>query len=53
MSGDENVEEQAARFNRQVEGWQFQIPEYKFDALTKRSEDLLAPLEEDAETETP
>lgn len=40
-------------FNRQVSGWRFQIPQYKFDALTKRSEALLEPLEDDTDTETP
>ena len=36
----------ADAFNRRVARWQFQIPEYKFQTLTQRSESLLQPLEE-------
>lgn len=38
-----------ADINRRVEGWAYQIPLYKYDAVNKRMEDLLAAVEEDAE----
>ena len=42
----ENLQAAADAFNRRVARWQFQIPEYKFQTLTQRSESLLQPLED-------
>jgi len=33
--------ERAATINQRVAGWAYRIPKYKFDAMTKRMEDLL------------
>ena len=52
-AADPDVEARVESFNRRVSAWRFQIPAYKFDALSKRSEDLLQPLEEGTGTETP
>ena len=44
---DSGVEEagdaaaQAGEINRRVEGWAYRIPKYKFDSMTKKTEDLL------------
>ena len=52
-AGDDVVQEgqdpaeRAAEINRRVEGWAYRIPKYKYDAMSKRLEDLLqAPAEE-------
>ena len=48
---DSGVEEtgdataQAGEINTRVAGWAYRIPKYKFDSMTKTTEDLLKPLE--------
>jgi hypothetical protein len=37
--------ERAATINQRVEGWVYAIPQYKFDVLTRRPEDMLKQLE--------
>lgn len=44
-----NGAQSAEAINERVEGWAYQIPLYKYDAVNKRMEDLLAEPEDDAE----
>lgn len=44
-------EERAAAINAKTSGWLYRLPEFKSEQLTKRWEDLLAPLDEDGEDE--
>jgi len=44
-------EERAAEINATTSGWLYRLPDYKSEQLTKRWEDLLAPLEEDGDAE--
>jgi hypothetical protein len=37
--------DRAAAINRRVSGWVYRIPKYKYDAMAKRREDLLKPLD--------
>lgn len=39
--GAAETSERAATINQRVSGWAYRIPKYKFDAMTKRMEDLL------------
>jgi hypothetical protein len=39
--GASAVTERAAEINRRVSGWAYRIPKYKYDAMSKRMEDLL------------
>jgi hypothetical protein len=48
-SGDEAAD----AINQRVTAWAYQIPLYKFDAINKRMEDLLAEVEEDSDAEQP
>jgi hypothetical protein len=41
--------ERVATINRRVHGWAYAIPQYKFQAMNKRMEDLLKPLEDKKE----
>jgi len=45
--------EAAEAINQRVTGWAYQIPLYKFDAVNKRMEDLLAEVEEESDAEQP
>ena len=38
--------ERAAAVNERVSGWAYRIPKYKYDAMTKRMEDLLKETDE-------
>lgn len=42
-----DAEAAAAEFNAQVAGWAYKIPAYKFEAMTKRLEAMLKPLDEE------
>lgn len=42
---------ETAAFNQRVSEWKYRIPEYKYTSLTKRLEDLLKPLDEEADGE--
>lgn len=44
-SGDDAAE----TINERTSGWAYRIPLYKFDAVNKRMEDLLAPVEEEGD----
>lgn len=44
-----DVTGRAQRINERVGGWAYRIPQYKFDAMTRRMDDLLKP--EDSATE--
>jgi len=55
-SGDEQTEtpppeERAAAVNAITSGWLYRLPDFKNEQLTKRWEDLLAPLDEDGDDE--
>jgi len=39
--GAPDTSERAATVNQRVSGWAYRIPKYKYDAMTKRMEDLL------------
>jgi len=41
----ESAQERARTIQQTVQGWQFQLPAYKLEQLTRRMEDLLKPLE--------
>jgi hypothetical protein len=52
-SDERNRSTAADQFNQRASGWAFRIPDYKYDSLTKRSEALLQPLEDEAVPEDP
>jgi len=41
QEGAAETSERAAAINQRVSGWAYRIPKYKYDAMTKRMEDLL------------
>src|SRR5690606_16892249 len=43
-----DVRDEAERINARVAGWEYQIPSYLFGQLTRRTEDLLRAVEDDA-----
>lgn len=43
----EGAEATANEINQRVQGWAYQIPLYKYDAVNKRMDDLLEPVEEE------
>lgn len=46
---DKDSAGRVASINRRVQGWAYAIPQYKFQAMNKRLEDLLKPLEDKKE----
>jgi hypothetical protein len=44
-SVDKELTERVNRINSRVSGWAYQIPQHKYQAMSKRLEDLLAPTE--------
>jgi hypothetical protein len=46
-SSDE-AKERADAINARVEGWEYRVPDYKAELLTKRWDDLLKPVSQDA-----
>ena len=44
--GAAETSERAKAINQRVSGWAYRVPKYKYDAMTKKPEDLLKPLAE-------
>lgn len=44
---NEALAEEANMINRRVAGWLFQVPQSKFDSMTRRMEDLLEPADQE------